>query len=79
MALLKESLNVTKSGVEIFIIPVFACFVALQQNLGDLYQRPSILLIFLEQFLYFLFGGSGKIFIGYWALFCSFMISAPTY
>lgn len=35
MALLNESFNVPKSGVEIFIIPAFACFLALQQN-GDI-------------------------------------------
>lgn len=46
MALLSENFNVTKSGVEIFIIPAFACFLALQQNLDILCQRPSILLIF---------------------------------
>lgn len=65
MVLLNECFNVTKSGVEILIIPAFACLLASQQNLDILYQRCNILLIFLKQFLYFLFGGRSKIFICY--------------
>jgi len=50
---LSKYFKVSKSGVDIFRVPIFGVFfLALQQNLEIPYQRPSILLIFIKQFLY---------------------------